>query len=222
LAVDGKTSQEQQREPAVTCGQSAGEAGELVRRYLAQLDAALQGLDASRRKEILTNVRGHIEQGRTGLDPDDAASVRALLSRVGDLAAIAAEAGAPPPGSRRWDAWAPWLIIFGPVASGLGWIAGVLILWTSPTWTRRDQLIATFVPPAGLVALFFGLVAALHAAAGCSWHVAALHVPAGCTTRGVTLPLGVAILLVVAGLTAHLLPPIHLMRMRRQQHFTFA
>jgi len=76
-------------------------------------------------------VHGHIEEGRTGLDPDDAASVRTLLDRVGDPAAIAAEAGAPPPGSRRWDAWAPWLIIFGFIASGLGWIAGVLILWTS-------------------------------------------------------------------------------------------
>jgi hypothetical protein len=130
--------------------------------------------------------------------------------------------GAPPTGSRRWDAWAPWLIIFGPVASGLGWIAGGLILWTSPTWSRRDQLIATFVPPAGLVALFFGLVAALRAAAGCSGHVPALHASAGCPTKGVTLPLAVAILLAVAGLAAHLLPPIHLMRTRRQQHFTFA
>jgi len=84
-------------------------------------------------------VHRHIEQGRTGLDRDDVASVRALLSRVGDPAAIVAKAGAPPPGSRRWDAWAPWLIIFGPAASGLGWVAGVLILWTSPTWSRRDQ-----------------------------------------------------------------------------------
>jgi hypothetical protein len=126
--------------------------------------------------------------------------------------------GAPPTGSRRWDAWAPWLIIFGPVASGLGWIAGGLILWTSPTWSRRDQLIATFVPPAGLVALFFGLVAALRAAAGCPGHVAALHASAGCPAKGVTLPLAVAILLAVAGLAAYLLPPIHLMRTRRQQH----
>jgi hypothetical protein len=167
-------------------------------------------------------VHGHIEEGRTGLDPDDAASVRTLLDRVGDPADIAAEAGAPPPGSRRWDAWAPWLIIFGPVASGLGWIAGMLILWTSPTWSRRDQLIATFVPLAGLVALFFGLVAALRAAAGCSGHILALHASAGCTTKGFTLPLGVAILLVVAGLAAHLLPPIHLMRTRRRQRSTFA
>jgi hypothetical protein len=50
----------------------------------------------------------------------------------------------------------------------------------------------------------------------------ALHASAGCTTKGFTLPLGIAILLVVAGLAAHLLPPIHLMRTRRQQHFTLA
>lgn len=206
----------------MTSRQSAGEADKLVRRYLAQLDAALRGVDASRREEILAEVRGHIDEGRTGLDPGDAASVRTLLDRVGDPAAIAAEAGAPPPGSRRWDAWAPWLIIFGPVASGLGWIAGMLILWTSPTWSRRDQLIATFVPLAGLVALFFGLVTVLRAAAGCPGHVPALHAAAGCTAKGLTLPLGVAILLVVAGLAAHLLPPIHLMRTRRQQRSTFA
>jgi len=206
----------------VTSRQSASEADKLVQRYLAQLDRALQGVDTTRREEILAEVREHIEEGRAGLDPDDAASVRTLLDRVGDPAAIAAEAGAPPPGSRRWDAWAPWLIIFGPVASGLGWIAGMLILWTSPAWSRRDQLIATFVPLAGLVALFFGLVAALRGSAGCTGHVAALHASAGCAKSVITLPLGAAILLVVAGLAAHLLPPIHLMRTRHRQRSPFA
>jgi hypothetical protein len=206
----------------VSSRQTVGEADKLIRRYLAQLDAALRGVDASRREEILAEVHEHIEEGRTGLDPDDAASVRTLLYRVGDPAAIAAEAGAPPPGSRRWDAWAPWLIIFGPVASGLGWIAGVLILWTSPAWSRRDQVIATFVPLAGLVALFFGLVAALRGSAGCTGHVAALHASAGCAKSVITLPLGAAILLVVAGLAAHLLPPIHLMRTRHRQRSPFA
>lgn len=206
----------------MTSRQSASEADKLVQRYLAQLNIALQGVDTTRREEILAEVREHIEEGRTGLDPDDAASVRTLLYRVGDPAAIAAEAGAPPPGSRRWDAWAPWLIIFGPVASGLGWIAGVLILWTSPAWSRRDQLIATFVPLVGLVALFFGLVAALRGSAGCTGHVAALHASAGCAKSVITLPLGAAILLVVAGLAAHLLPPIHLMRTRHRQRSPFA
>lgn len=204
----------------MTSRQLAGEADNLVRRYLAQLDAALRGVDASRREEILADVHGHIEEGRTGLDPGDAASVRTLLDRVGDPAAIAAEAGAPPPGSRRWDAWAPWLIIFGPIASGLGWIAGMLILWTSPTWSRRDKLIATFVPPVGLAALFFGLVTALRGSAACPGPTTLAST--ACTTKGFTLPLGVAILLVVVGLAAHLLPPIHLMRLRRQQLSTVA
>ena len=186
----------------MTSRQTTGEADKLVQRYMAQLDAALQGVDASRRDEILAEVHEHIEQGRDRLDTDDAASVRTLLDKVGDPAAIAAEAGAPSPDSRRWDEWAPWLIIFGPVASGLGWIAGILILWTSPTWSKRDKLVATFVSPAGLVALFIGLVAAMGG-------------------RRLTLPLAVAILLAVAGLTAHLLPPIHLMRTRRQQQSTF-
>lgn len=184
----------------MTPSQITGEADKLVRRYLAQLDAALQGVDFSRREEILAEVHEHIEQGRDGLDTDDAASVRTLLDRVGDPAAIAAEAGAPPPDSRRWDAWAPWLIIFGPIVSGLGWAAGMLILWTSPTWSQRDKLIATIVSPAGLVALFFGLVAAMGG-------------------RRLTLPLAVAVLLATAGFAAHLLPPIHLMRKRRQQRF---
>lgn len=185
----------------MTSRQTAGEADKLVQRYLAQLDAALQGVDASRREEILAEVHEHIEQGRDGLDTDGAADVRTLLARVGDPAAIAAEAGAPSPGSRRWDAWAPWLIIFGPAASGLGWIAGIAILWTSPTWSQRDKLIATVVPPAGLVALFIGLVAAMGG-------------------RRLALPLGAAILLALAGLAAHVLPPVHLMRTRRQQRFT--
>jgi hypothetical protein len=124
--------------------------------------------------------------------------------------------------SRRWDAWAPWLIIFGPVGAGLGWMIGVLILWTSPTWSRRDKLVATFVPPVGLAALFIGLVTTLSAAASCPENVPALHASAGCPTSKVTLPLGFAILLVVAGLAAHLLPPIHLMRTRRQPGSTAA
>jgi hypothetical protein len=185
----------------VTSRQTTSEADKLVQRYLARLDAALQGIDASRREEILADVREHIEQGRDELDTDDAVDVRALLNRVGDPAAIAAEAGAPSPDSRRWDVLAPWLIIFGPVASGLGWVAGIVILWTSPTWSQRDKVIATVLSPVGLVALFFGLVATLSAAAG--------H-----TGKGVTLPLGVAIVLAVAGLAAHVLPCVHLMRKR--------
>jgi hypothetical protein len=92
----------------------------------------------------------------------------------------------------------------------------------SPVKRRPPE---TRAPPrgsntAGLVALFFGLVAALGGAAACTGH--ALHATAGCTTKGITLPLAVAIILAVAGLAAHLLPPIHLMRTRHRQRSTVA
>jgi hypothetical protein len=67
----------------MTSRQAVGEAGKLIRRYLTQLNAALQGVYASRRQEILAEVRGHIGEQRTGLDPDDTASVRTLLDKVG-------------------------------------------------------------------------------------------------------------------------------------------
>jgi PadR family transcriptional regulator, regulatory protein PadR len=54
-------------------------------------------------------------------------------------------------------------------------------------------------------------MAALGGSSACSGHAA------GCTARGITLPLAVAIMLAVAGLAAHVLPPIHLMRARRRQ-----
>jgi hypothetical protein len=53
----------------VTSRQTTGEADKLVQRYMAQLEAALQGVDASRRDEILAEVHEHIEQGRTGSIP---------------------------------------------------------------------------------------------------------------------------------------------------------
>jgi hypothetical protein len=44
--------------------------------------------------------------------------------------------------------------------------------------------------------------------------------PGGCTTTKLALPLAVSIMLAVAGLAAHLLPPVHLMGARRQHGLT--
>lgn len=70
------------------------------------------------------------------------------------------------------------------------------IFWTSPAWSQRAKLTATIVP----LVVFFGLLTALAAPAAC-------NASAGCTTSKIALPLGVSILLAVAGLAALLLPP---------------
>jgi hypothetical protein len=50
-------------------------------------------------------------------------------------------------------------LLFGILAWGVGWVAGVVMLWTSPTWWLRDRLVVTpvvpgWVPMAFLIALF--------------------------------------------------------------------
>lgn len=60
------------------------------------------------------------------------------------------------PGATEWAAIA--MLLFGgfivPVA---GWMLGVVLLWISSAWTRRDKLIGTLLLPGGLLAPFLVL-----------------------------------------------------------------
>jgi hypothetical protein len=53
-------------------------------------------------------------------------------------------------GTREWAAI--FLLLFGFAAAGVGWIVGVILLWSSRAWTTRDKLIGTLVLPGGLFA----------------------------------------------------------------------
>jgi hypothetical protein len=35
---------------------------------------------------------------------------------------------------------------------GIGWIAGVILLWSSRAWTTRDKVIGTLIVPGGIAA----------------------------------------------------------------------
>ncbi len=43
------------------------------------------------------------------------------------------------------------LLTLGSLVSWVGWVGGVLLLWTSDRWTRRDKLLGTLVLPGGLL-----------------------------------------------------------------------
>lgn len=57
------------------------------------------------------------------------------------------------------------LLLLGGFIVGIGWIAGVALLWTSRRWTTRDKLIGTFLPPGGLLTSL-GVAAAVGLNAG--------------------------------------------------------
>jgi hypothetical protein len=44
------------------------------------------------------------------------------------------------------------LLLFGGFLAGIGWLAGVVLLWMSPRWQTGDKALGTAVWPGGLVA----------------------------------------------------------------------
>jgi hypothetical protein len=181
-----------------------------IDQYLAELDAALASLPASRRNQILDEIRDHIKESRGLLDVEDESSISALLERIGEPEAIAAEAGAVDGDdeSRRSDAWVPWLLLLGGIPSaafwllGIGWILGVGFLWASARWGLRDKLIGTLVLPGGLLPLVLLLIRPV-GSYGCDSH-GGPGVPTSthCTTSGMVLAPAFAIPLFIVLLVA--------------------
>jgi hypothetical protein len=135
----------------------------LVKRYLKDLEGAARMLPRARRAELLQDVRSHIEVALAEQERPDDAAVREVLAGLGappeivtaalaDGEPVGPEAPAVTVGITGHEVAAVVLLLFGALALGFGWLAGVLLLWSSPRWTRRDKLLGTFVVPGGVVA----------------------------------------------------------------------
>lgn len=134
-------------------------ADRLIHEYIRRLEAALRDLPANRRRELLEDIKAHIAEGRAELSTETEADIRSLLERVGQPADIAAEArerlGIRP--ARRGIAEVLALVLLpigGVIIPILGWVAGVILLWASNAWTRRERLIGTLLLPGGLLPAF--------------------------------------------------------------------
>ena len=140
-----------------------------VETYLSRLEGELAGLPHERRHELLGEIRAHIEEARAELSPDDEAGLLTVLERLGDPAEIAAEAGSrgervPGRVGGRELLTVVLLLVGGVLVPLVGWIVGLVLLWASEVWTRREKLLGTLVIPGGLL-LPVGIVL-LAAAAG--------------------------------------------------------
>ncbi|HVE74574.1 MAG TPA: hypothetical protein VNA30_05725 [Mycobacteriales bacterium] len=134
-------------------------ADDLVRDYLGRLEREAAVLPADRRADLVTGIGEHLAETRALAEGDEAAAVREALMRLGtpahlvtaDLEEIGAQRAPAPlaPGTGR-ELAAVLLLTGGsfvvPVA---GWIAGVVLLWTSSLWTRGEKWLGTLVWPGG-------------------------------------------------------------------------
>jgi Transcriptional regulator PadR-like family len=52
---------------------------------------------------------------------------------------------------RSWREWAAVILLpLGGFAFGVGWLVGLVLLWSSRLWTTRDKLIGTLIVPGGI------------------------------------------------------------------------
>ncbi len=76
-----------------------------------------------------------------------------------------------------------FLLLGGVFLTPLGWLIGVVLLWTSRVWTWRDKVIGTLFLPGGLLAaLIFGASASVSYLSGTS--CTNVHRRRVCTTFG--------------------------------------
>jgi hypothetical protein len=137
----------------------------LVADYLNRLAAAAASLPADRRAELFEEISLHIAEARA-VQAAAGAGVADVLERLGrpeDIVGAAAEDTEPDattsapvpraPRRRALDTGTVVLLLIGGVLIGLGWIAGVVMLWASPRWRTSDKLLGTLVWPGGLTAV---------------------------------------------------------------------
>jgi hypothetical protein len=132
--------------PEGITGVTAPRGDQIIDGYLAQVQIALGDLPIAQRAQIMGEVRDRITQARTSMADESDADIFRLLEQIGDPAAVATQGLASLPAPPRTG----WLEVAALAGLLLIWPVGVVLLWFSRVWSRRDKLIGTLVPPGGV------------------------------------------------------------------------
>jgi hypothetical protein len=125
--------------------------------YLDRLRRAARRLPRDRREELVADIEAHLAET---VEPDAGdAEALTVLDRLGAPENIVEaeqprpDPAADPRGLREWAA--VFLLPFGVFIGGVGWLIGVILLWSSRAWSTGDKWLGTLVLPGGLFAAWF-------------------------------------------------------------------
>jgi uncharacterized membrane protein len=192
--------------------------------YLRRLRQAGAELPDGRLDDLCAEIESHLAEAiPAGASDAEALSVIDRLGPPGEIVEAeqppAAATIAPSGDTRTWREWAAIILLpLGGFVFGIGWIAGVVLLWSSRAWTTRQKVIATLIVPGGIAAFFPVLVLTAVAAKTRCTNFAqsngSLVGPRHCVTVGGPSPLHVvlAVVLVACVVIAPILVAIHLAR----------
>src|SRR5437899_6863028 len=130
---------------------TATHAAQLVDEYLQRLKRELTDLSPDSRNQVIDEIRRHIAEERGGQAHESDATLMNLLERLGDPADIAAEARGGEK-ARTSVATTPrfgTLEVLALILLVAAWPVGAILLWVSKTWTTREKLLGTLLPPSG-------------------------------------------------------------------------
>lgn len=150
--------------------------------YLKRFKREARSLPRARQRELMAEIEEHLD---AAIEPDATdAEVLTVLDRLGEPEDIvAAEQPDTVVNARGGQEWAAiFFLLFGGFAVGIGWLAGVVLLWSSNAWTVREKLVGTLVIPGGLGAVPFWL---LVFSTGCGTTSSGRN---SCTSDGTALP----------------------------------
>ncbi len=124
----------------------------LAAAYLDRLEHAARQLPRGERRELIEDISAHLAEA---IDPGMSdAEALTVLDRLGDPEDIvdAQRPEEPYRADRRGvHEWAAiFLLLFGGLLFFVGWIGGLVLLWSSRAWDVRDKLIGTLIVPGGL------------------------------------------------------------------------
>lgn len=140
---------------------------QMIRAYLDRVSNELQDLPGDERAEIIDDLRQHIEEALGSPEEAGEAEVRNVLDRLGQPAAVAAEARSRhddhdgmveddqrPPENPEPDRTPGALEVGAIILTALFWPVGLLLTWISQRWKTRDKVVATVLPVVGT----FGMI----------------------------------------------------------------
>ncbi len=202
-----------------------------VRQYLDDLRKATRDLPRDRQRELLAEIEEHLAE--TAPLGASETQVREALNRLGDPQQIAEAEHERHQSPKAQPGWVEWLtiplLLVGGIAllgvgallgapwrialPGVGWLAGVLLLWLSKIWTVRDKLLGTLVVPGGLLPVAYLTVTSVSVETCTTGAQGIQH-----CTGGISTPARIALItLWVVLLAAPLATGLHLGRQLRNE-----
>jgi hypothetical protein len=124
----------------------------LAEDYLRRLRRTGRQLPPERLRELLAEIERHLSEAiPLGTSDHEALEALERLGAPVDIVEAERPPGHGPVDRRSWREWAAVILLpLGGFALGVGWLVGLVLLWSSRLWTTREKLIGTLIVPGGI------------------------------------------------------------------------